>query len=542
LTPTRPAAAGLLTVLSLVAVAAFVVGTPGCAGDADEPGTLHLALETSPNQLDPALVVDVAEGEICSQLFQGLVRFDVRGQIVPALANGWVIGNGGTQYVFRLQRNMRFANGRRVDASDVLFSFHRLLAPDSRSSRRWVLDRISGARQFAAGEGAAIAGLSAPDDSTVTITLDEPFGPFLSLLALPAAMVVPREELTAAPAGVSSSNSGFKTFGALPVGSGPWRLKEWERGDYLLLEPNSYHPSGPGAIKAIRFRIIPEAFTRVAEFESGSLDVLKVPLAEYDRFLNSDRYRPLVQERAELRVYYIGLNNTRPPLDNPSVRRALNMAVDVDRLIEVLTSGTAVRSSGAVPPTLSGYEARDPYPFDPGAARELLASQGFPDGFEMEIWLRDSPEGNRILEAVQGYLAEVGVEARLVRREWSAFKEAVGAGKVDAFFLDWVADYPDAENFIYPLFHSKNSGGGGNRAMFNEPDIDRLIEEAGRTPDQQLVGEMYARIDAEIYERAPWIYMYHPVAFQAVSPGITGYRMPVVYLGADYTTVSKHAE
>jgi peptide/nickel transport system substrate-binding protein/oligopeptide transport system substrate-binding protein len=437
---------------------------------------------------------------------------------------------------------MRFANGRRVDASDVLFSFHRLLAPDSRSSRRWVLDRISGARQFAAGETARIDGLSAPDDSTVTITLDEPFGPFLSLLALPAAMVVPREELTAAPGGASSSETGFMTFGGLPVGSGPWRLKEWERGDYLLLVPNTYHPACAKSIAAIRFRIIPEAFTRVAEFESGALDVLKLPLAEYDRFLSNGRYRPLIQEQADLRVFYIGLNNKRSPFDNPSVRKALNMAVDVDRLIEVLTSGTAVRSSGSVPPTLVGYQARDPYPYDPGAARELLASQGFGDGFEMEIWLRDSPEGNRIVEAVQGYLAEVGVEARLVRREWSAFKEAVGAGKVDAFFLDWVADYPDAENFIYPLFHSKNAGGGGNRVMFDEPDIDRLIEAAGRVSDQRLVGEMYARIDAEIHGRAPWIYMYHPVAYQAVAPGVSGYHMPVVYLGADYTTVSKRAE
>jgi peptide/nickel transport system substrate-binding protein/oligopeptide transport system substrate-binding protein len=346
--------------------------------------------------------------------------------------------------------------------------------------------------------------------------------------------------LTATPAGVSAAGSSFRTFGGLPVGSGQWRLVEWERGDYLLLDPNPHHPNRPEGITAIRFRIIPEAFTQVAEFESGSLDILSVPLAELDRFRTEERYRDVLQERAELRVYYIGLNNSRPPFDNPSVRRALNLAVDVDRMTDVLTSGTAIRSSGAIPPALSAFAARDPYPYDPRAARELLASQGYPEGFEMEIWLRDSPEGNRMLEAVQGYLAEVGVKARLVRREWSAFKEAVSAGRVDAFFLDWVADYPDAENFIFPLFHSENAGGGGNRSFFKDPEIDRLIEEAGRTIDQHEVGEMYARIDGDIHDKAPWIYLYHPVAFQAVSPDVTGYQMPVVYLGADYASVRKN--
>ena len=146
-----------------------------------------------------------------------------------------------------------------------------------------------------------------------------------SLLSLPAAMVVPREELTAAPAGVSAAGSSFRTFGGLPVGSGPWRLVEWERGDYLLLEPNPHHPNRPDGITAVRFRIIPEAFTQVAEFDSGSLDVLTVPLAEIDRFRDDERYRSLLQERSELRVYYIGLNNSRPPFDNPAVRRALNL-------------------------------------------------------------------------------------------------------------------------------------------------------------------------------------------------------------------------
>ncbi len=542
MTPSRFSTAGITAVFTAFAVIACMYSLPGCAGEPDDPYTLRLALRSAPNQLDPALVVDVAGGEICSQIFQGLVRFDVEGRLVPALARSWSVESGGARYLFRLHPGMKFSNGRPVIASDVVFSFERVLAPASRSSRQWVLERIRGARDFAAGFTPAIDGLSAPDDSTVTIELDEPFGPFLSLLALPAAMVVPREALTATLVGAAASGSDFRTFGGLPVGSGPWRAAVWERGDYLLLETNPHHPEGPRAgVTAVRYRVIPESFTQVAEFESGALDVLNVPPAELDRFREEERYRGLVQERTELRVYYIGLNNRRPPFDDPDVRRALNGAINVERMIDVLTSGTAIRSSGAIPPPLPGYAGREPYPYDPGAARELLASRGYPEGFSMEIWLRDSPEGSRMLEAVQGYLAESGVEVRLVRREWSAFKEAVSAGKVDAFFLDWVADYASPENFVYPLFHSQNAGGGGNRVFFDDPDIDAMIERAGRSVDAEEAAALYGRIDGEIYNRAPWIYLYHPVAFQAVSPRVSGYRMPAVYLGADYTTVVKQA-
>ncbi len=527
-----------------VFLVALVVVLAACSGPQPSDGTLQLALTTAPNNLDPALVVDVAEGEICRLLFQGLVRYSVGGAVMGDLARSWDIetsGAGHVRYLFHLDGRMRFSNGRAVKASDVEFSFERVLAPGSRSSRRWVLDRIRGADQFARGQSESIAGLSTPDDSTVVIELDEPFHPFLSMLALPAAMIVPAEALTERPVGVQAEagDGRFQTFGEHPVGSGPWRLVQWERGDFLMVEPNAYHPQPPNGVTGIRFRIIPEAFTRVAEFESGALDVLEIPPAELDRFLEDRRYRGRILSRAELRVYYIGLNNSRPPFDDARVRRALNMAVDTGRLIDVLTSGQAIRAQGAIPPGLAGHAERPAYPYDPESARRLLADAGYPDGFAMEMWQRGSPQGNRVLEAVQGYLSQVGIEVRLVRREWSAFKEAVSTGRVDAFFLDWFADYPNAENFIYPLFHSDNVGGGGNRSFFRDPAIDSLIAAAGRGTDDEACHRMYAHIDSLVYAQAPWIYLYFPKSFRAVSETVTGYELPSLYLGGDYSSVVK---
>lgn len=494
----------------------------GCGGGGgNDPTVLHLALKTSPNNLDPALVVDVGEGEICAQLYQGLVRFSPDGEVVPAAARVWRVENGGRRYVFELDTRARFSNGEPVAAADVATSFERVLGPKSRSSRHWVLDRLVGAADFSEGRADHIAGVSTPDDSTVVLELSEPFQPFLSMLALPAAMIV--EETPA---------------GDLPLGSGPWVLSAWQRGDYLSLVPNPMNPRASTTLKEVRYRIIPEAFTRVAEFESGALDILEVPQAELRRFLDGDRRR-LIQSRPELRVYYVGLNNRSGPFQDVRVRRALNMAIDVDQIIEVLAGGEAIRAAGSIPPTLAGHAERPAYPYDPDAARRLLSEAGYPDGFAMEIWLRESPEGSRIVEAVQGYLAQVGIEVKLVRREWSAFKEAVSAGRVDAFLLDWFADYPDAENFLYPLFHSDNVGGGGNRAFFHDERVDRLIERATRTLDETECARLYAEVDSLVYEQAPWIYLYFPKTFVAVSERVSGYRLPTLYLGHDFTAVRK---
>ncbi len=511
----------------LVAAAALALCAPGCSREAGvRPRRLELALKTSPARIDPARVTGVSGGEICASIYEGLVRFDARGRLVPALARRWSVDDGGRIYTFHLDSRARFSDGRRVTSRDVVYSFNRVLAPETASPRRWVLDRIRGAES--ATLAAPAPGVRAPDDSTVVIELARPFTPFLSLLAMPAAMVVP-EGTAGAPAGASDRSG--------PPGSGPWQLEEWKRGDYILLSVNPQSPRRATGIDEVRYRIIPESFTRVAEFESGSLDVLAIPPAEVGRFRDL-RGGIRREDRDELRVMYIGLNNRRGPFRDVRVRRALNMAVDVDRLIAVLEQGQGARARGAIPPALSGYRDRPAYPYDPKAARELLDRAGFPDGFEMQIWQRDSPEGNRLLEAVQGYLAVVGVRVTLVRREWGAFREAVAAGRVDAFFLDWFADYPDAENFLYPLFHSDNTGGGGNRAFFHDAAVDALIDRAAATVEPAGRASLYARADSLVYDRAPWIFLFFPRRAWAIAPRVAGFEVPVLYTGIDFSHVS----
>jgi peptide/nickel transport system substrate-binding protein len=510
-----------LITAAAVCVAGVVLAS-GCARRENHSTMLELALENSPNRLDPAFVVDATEGEICSLLYDGLVGFAPDGSMVPALAHKWTVSDDGRRYEFHLDTRATFSNGKPVRAADIVASFRRVLDPATASPRAWVLSRIHGAAEFQAGKNTGIDGLSTPDDSTLVIALDEPFAPFLSLLALPAARVI---------------DATTTRSGDAPVGSGAWQLSEWLRSDRITLTPNPHRGRIADGVTGIRYRIIPEPFTRTAEFESGSLDVLEIPDAEVPRFLSDKKYKDRVLKRPELRVFYIGLNNTK--FTDVRVRQALNHAINVPAIIRVLASGEAVPAHGSVPPGLPGHKERPGYEYDPAKARALLAAAGYPNGLSLEIWQRESAEGNRVLEAVQGYLLASGVKATLVRREWSAFKEAVNAGKVDAFFLDWIADYPEAENFLFPLFDTVNQGGGGNRARFSDADVDRRLVDAARTIEPGARADAYAKIDSLVYAQAPWVYLYFPTSFHAVSARVSGYRLPAIYLANDFSGVRK---
>ena len=496
---------------------------PSCGTEPDD-GYLRLALETEPTTADPAGSVDYSSGFVSSLVHANLVRFTPGGELVGDLAESWDISEDQREYTFRLG-SARFACGRPVGAEDVLYSFRRLLDPVQISPRWWVLKDIEGATAFHDGNAPDRLGISFPDDSTVVIRLSRPAAHFLSLLAMPAAGIVCRHDA------VARGNE----YGALLCGSGPWRIDEWREGDELRLGSNSLYIGKLPAFDGISIRIIPESMTRIAEFEVGNLDILEIPRAELELWRSAGA--PLLSME-ELRTVYIGLNNSRPPFSDLRVRRALNMAVDVEAIIVHVLFGSAVEARGSVPTALRGSPPPgELYPYDPDGARELLSEAGYGGGLEIEIWQRENPEGGRVLESVQAYLAEVGVRARIVTREWGAFKQAVDMGTPDAFFLDWFADYPDAENFLAPLFHSKNRGGGGNRTGYSNQAVDSLIDAAALVSRAEQRWELYRRAEEVVYSDAPWIFLWFPVRYEIVSPRLEGYRIPVIFNGQRFLDV-----
>jgi peptide/nickel transport system substrate-binding protein/oligopeptide transport system substrate-binding protein len=453
--------------------------------------------------------VDVVGGSAVSLLFAGLVAFDTDGTIVPALAESWELSPDGTTYRFRLRAGATASDGSALGAKQAAASFRRLLDPAAASPRSWVLERVLGADAFRRGEANDVEGIVAASDTELLIRLVRPSASFLALLAMPNAAVL--------PAGGSTSGE---------VATGPWVLEEHVRDARLVLRRNPRWFGEVPAFERVRIRILPEAFTRGAEFEVGNLDIIEVPPTESKRF--RETYGGRVLRQVSLVTEYIGLNHDDPVLADARVRRALNHAVDVERILEHVLQGRGVRSVGAVPPNLPGGGAGPPFAHDPELARRLLGEAGLPAGWVLELWQRPSPLGSQVLEAVQADLTRVGVRAEIRVRDWSALKAAIDRGETQAFFINWYADYPDAENFLVPLFHSANIGGGGNRARLRDAEVDALLAELDRPGEAAARTRLAGEIDRKIHDGAPWIYLWHPVLEVCVSERVHGYRPHVV--------------
>lgn len=478
-----------------------------------------------PRSLDPALSTDVPTGRAVSYVFDGLTRFTADARVEPGLAERWEVTPDGLTYTFHLRRGVTFHDGTPLSSRQVLASFARVLDPKVKGGRGWPLYPIAGARAVAEGKAPRIAGLSAPDDSTVVIRLEEPLAVFPKLLAMPVASITPEN----VPA----------NFGERPVGTGPWKLVEWRHDDYLKFARNGKYWGGAPAVDTLIARIIPEPSTAVAEFEAGNIDFLNVPEGETRNWEQTDEKMARLASAPALILYYLGVNVTRGPLADARVRRAMIHAIDARTISNELVGGRGRPTAGIIPPSLEGADTtRRPLPYDPARAKALLAEAGHPNGITIQLWHSQDATIARLAQAVQGYLAKVGINAQLMQRDASSVREASRKGESDVVLKTWYADYPDAENFLYPLLHSANRGPGGNISFFANPTYDDLVRRARRELNDSARVQLYRQADSLAYAEAPIVPLFFYNELVAVQPWVSGFEVPVIFNGQRMTEVS----
>jgi peptide/nickel transport system substrate-binding protein/oligopeptide transport system substrate-binding protein len=492
----------------------FVSLLLACGGEAGKGLVYYETYD--PRSLDPALSTDVPTGEMVTLLFDGLTQFDPDGRLLPGLADRWRAERNGQRYVFHLRPGVKFHDGRPVVAADVKRSILRVLDPATRGGRVWPLQPIADPQ----GAGIEVLG-----DTAVAFTLTEPLAVFPKFLAMPVAAVVPT------PAAAD--------FGQHPVGTGPWRFAAWRHDDELKFARNPDYWGGAPQTESLTVRIIPEPFTRGAEFLAGRISVAEIPFGETAKW---EREHPeWLQRKPALRAIYVALNNRRGPLRDARVRRAINHAVNVPEILRTVWNGRGIAAKGAIPPSLGGGDTtRAGYAYDTATARRLLTQAGFPNGFAVQLWRSGTNvEQGRVAQAIQAQLAAVGIRVEVVARDASSMRETARKGEADMAMLDWWADYPDGDNFLYPLFHSASFGPGGNYAFYSDPVTDSLIMVARRTTDDAAREALYHRIDGRVYEAAPWLYLWFPVDLWAEHPSITGWEIPVIFNGQRWATVRR---
>ncbi|MCE5251969.1 ABC transporter substrate-binding protein [bacterium] len=491
----------------------------GC-GSAPEKGerVFRFRLASDPPSLDLIHATDTSSANVVFKIFEGLVDQDPETlKIVPGLAESWNISADGLIYTFNLKKGIRFHNGREVTSADFRYNFERCLTPKNISERSWVLAPIKGAKEMLAGTATTLAGMETPDDYTVILHLEEPFSPFLAYLSMEVGRVAARE--------------GIEADKYTLIGTGPFKFISWEHDIRVSLEANEDYHGGEVGIKRLDFEIIPDVGVAFQKFVNGELDLVdEIPPGQLK--LIQERYPESVRMWSFLRNEYIGFNHTRPPFkDNLKLRQAFCWAVDRKSITEDLLEGAALPANSILPPGIMGKDDTiEGYGYDLEKAKKLLAEAGYPEGKglpELTLWYNTNELHQQVAQIVQSSFRKIGVNIRLRSLDWPAYLKACESFEPDLFRMGWVADIPDADNFLYILLDSKQRGAPGNYSGYSNPEFDRLVEEARISLDEKHRIDLYRKADRIAIEDACWIMLTYSKLRMLFNPAYEGLVLPL---------------
>lgn len=462
----------------------------------DRGGTLRVR-GAQPTTLDPSVAGDSTSWTYLLQIWSGLVKLNDKLEIVPDLAERWDVSPDGRRYVFHLRPGIKFHSGRAVRPDDFKYAMQRALDPATKSATaKQYLGDVVGAADVLSGTTTDLRGVQVVDASTLAIEIDAPKSYFLAKLTYPTAFPLDQ-------ANVESGTNWFEQ----PNGTGPFKLTEWQRESKLTLTRFREHWTGPAKLKGIEFNLTP--IPGVVLYERGEVDVAEVDIGSLLRV--SDPANPLHTQLVEtpiLSTWYVGFNVTMPPFDDPAVRRAFAMATDRDRLIDVYFKDTRDKAVTILPPGLPGRgdDVRPP-PFDVTRARQTLATSRYAQRMP-EMILSVGEGGGGTGEALAAmYSRNLGVDVG-VREYRQDYFGALERRETQMFFTGWIADYPDAEDFLDILFHS---GSQANYGGYSNPEVDRLLEQARVQMEPSVRADIYHQAEQKLLDDGGAIPIHHEV-------------------------------
>lgn len=468
-----------------------------------------------PLTLDPALVRDVESAFIVRQLFRGIVSFAPDLQLVPDLAERIVLSPDGTTFTVHLRRDATFHDGSPITAADVKFSLERACDPalnagDGRGLPAWgALRDLVGAEERLLGQRSDIPGIVVLDRYTLELRLTEPRATFLQRLALPVASVVQ-------PANVARGPDWWRH----PVGSGPFRLLQWDA-ETIVLGPHPGYRPAPPYLREIRIRIGTGALGPLNQYERGQLDIAPVPFWAVDRLRAPESpYRDQLVVQPLYGVTYVLFNPVVPPLDDPTVRRALIQAFPRWKVASV-TFGEKVRlADGLIPPGMGGQDwPGDLLPYDPEKARQSLG------GRQVHLEIASSGGGLAIVLA-RVWSEELGITAEVVQLDWPNYLTDLDARRLPVFVFSWVADYPDPEAVLDALFAADSPH---RPIAYENPELQHWLERARRTLDPAARNRALAEAQRIVLEDAVVMPLLFDVEYFVIAPYVRD--LPVTPLG-----------
>lgn len=486
----------ILWLLITMLVLSFTLA--GCgAGATKDKDTLVVAQGADAVTLDPHGTNDQPGSRVSKQIYNTLVFATEEMELVPALAKSWEQIDLLT-WEFKLVEGVKFHNDEELKASDVKFTFERMI--DSPT-----VAHILG----------PVSEIEIIDEYTVRLITSEPFAPLLAHLTHTACSILNEKAVT---------DEG-EDYGQKPVGTGPFKFVDWKLGDKIILERFDDYFKGAASVEKVVFKNVPEGTSRTMGLETGEIDIAyDVEPVDKDRVKEHERLKLI--EAPSFSSQYLGYNTRKAPFDDIKVRQAINHAVDVQDIINtVLNGGGKIATSPLTGAIFGANNDIEGYDYDVKKAKALLAEAGYADGFTTTIWTNDSPLRASIAEIVQAQLKEVGIEAKIEVVEWSAYLARTSAGEHDMFILGWTTVTGDADYGLYALYHSSQHGSAGNRTFYSNPEVDKLLDIGRTEPEEQKRLEAYRKAQEIIVEEAPQLFLYFAKDNVGIQKNVEGFKL-----------------
>ena len=459
---------------------------------------------SDPPTLDPHLSTDNVSGAYVQEVFAGLVTINPDIEIVPDMAEDWEISSDGLRYTFRLHPDAKFHDGKPVTAEDFRWSLERAADPATESPvAEQYLSDIVGVSGKLNAQAQSISGLSVVDGSTLALTIDAPKAYFLAKLTYPTAFVVDRANIEGDPEGWLFS----------PNASGPFRLDRYEQGEVMVLGRNDYYHMGPPFVDEVE--LILSGGDYMLMYENDEIHVTGVALSDLERL--QDPTDPLnaqlITAPSSFSTSYYGMNVNQPPFDDHKFRQAMNYSVNKQEIATVVLQDLSLPAKGVLPPRFPGYYPDlVGYEFDPEKAKQLLSESRYSDLDSIPPIILSIPGnfgatvGPSTEAMLKAWEVNLGIRVEIEHTEWATFLQDLNQRRFHFFAVGWGADYPDPENFLDILFHSKSKN---NHTGYNNPEVDSLLEKARVEPDQTKRFKLYNTIEQMIVDDAPWVPLWH---------------------------------
>jgi len=473
--------------------------------------------------LDPANPQNAQSVLAINMIFGGLVKLDAQLNVVGDGAEKWVVSEDGKTYTFTIRPNLKFADGTAVTAKDFADSINRALQPETASyGASFQLQHVVGAADVAAGKAKEASGIKVVDDHTLAITTDTAVPYFLAQLTYPVTFVVPLKLIQ--EKGTSWTDTAY--------GTGPFRVKEWQHNQKLILEPNPYYWAGVPGVGQIELPFEQDSETAYQLYRTGDLDIMgsqqnPVPSARIPEVSSSPDFHNV----ASFAVRFVGFNNTLPPFDNVNVRRAFAMAVDKVTLAEKVLNGAVGPTDRILPPGFPGSQ----YPitglaFDPNAAKAELAKAGFDASKPLpSVTLTYGSEGDNERVATflqQQWKENLGVDVTLQPLELATFSKNLDTtfltpDKGLQFYLSiWGADYPDPQNFVTQQLLTSSPNNNGH---WSDPKFDEIGKQADTfTGPTEERFKLYNQVEQIAVDGVGWLPLFTPRFSVLIKPYVSG--------------------